>query len=127
MPLTLNYLGSWRFVTMALKEHNYSDYNLENPPGVFADWMAVNLSVAKPFQINKNNFIVAQLSGGYDHFGDKAAKGVQQDIHRSLGIDYKIYNYNNQINTENYFCGRRVRFCSFCDSRLPIKEFAWLF
>ena len=97
--------GSWRFVTPAIKDNNFSEYNLENPPGIFADWMSASLAIARPIKLSRYSYFLWQISGGYDHFGDKAARDVQQTVHRVLGIDYKIYDYESQVESEIHSLG----------------------
>ena len=119
---SMEFSSSWRFVTPALKEHNFSDYNLSSPPGVFADWLATNVTVAKKFDLDERNFITGQFSIGYDHFGNKAAKPVQQGIHRGLGIDHEIYDYQGQIRAEHFSKGVELAYVRYFTKSFQLKS-----
>ena len=100
-------------MTPSIQDRYGADHNLEDPPGVFADWMSLSTTVARAFSVTQNNYLMPQISFEYGHFGDKAAKEVQQGVHKALGKDYASYSYDNQLKEHDLSVSGEISFVHF--------------
>ncbi len=114
--------ASWRFVTPSIQDKYGAEHNLENPPGVFADWMSLSATVARAFSLSEKSYVVPQISFEYGHFGDKAAKEVQQAVHKALGKDYSSYTYENQLKEHDFSASGEIAFVHYLTQSLQLKS-----
>ena len=115
------FTGSWRFVTPSIQDEFGAPHNRENPPGVFADWMNVNLSVLRPFRITEKSYILLQGGLGFNHFGDKGAGATQRWLHGLLNKDVESYTYEGQIRANDFDLSEELAYAYLYSDELQFR------
>ncbi len=92
---------NWRFFVPD-NEPKHGRAKLDPAPGHYADWLSLQSSWARTFEIKEELFKL-QLTGGLAHIGEHGAAEVHSLLHSLVGADKKNLSYEDQptgYNTE---------------------------